>query len=232
MGDLDELKKLPPEARIKKLKELEDKKKKEIEEAKALGEKKKKELTETKKMMDDSVEEAIDEEKTHEQLPIPQLKADNFEIIAEGDEEDIFATKRFMMRKHKPEPVDIPQKGSEQEINLEAAVQREHPQTAPKTGGYQTIMQNLRQDYERLKSYQDLSSKYELTATQKSSVQEITGRLEYAKEYADKASDASDNYKPMSKALEKMASAGMRLAEELSGEYIRKFRDDYNSTTG
>jgi hypothetical protein len=230
MGDLDELKKLPAEERIRKLKELEGKKKKEIEEAKAIEEKKKKELAEAKKLMDDSVEEAIDEENAHEQLPIPQLKADSFEIIAEGDEEDIYATKRFMMRKRKPEGSEKQQKAEEQEINLEATVQREHPGRAPKGGGYQTIMEGLRQDYERLKSYQDLSSRYELTASQKSAVQEITGRLEYAKEYADKASDVSDDYKPMSKALDKIASAGMKLAEELSGEYIRKFRDDYKNT--
>jgi len=233
MGEFDDLKKLNPEARIRKLKELEEKKKKEIEETKALEEKEKKELAETKKLMDDSVGEAIEEGKQHEQIPIQQLKADNFSLIAEGDEEDIFATKRFMMRgKEKPQKEEKKAAAGEEkaEESLEEAVQREHPGRAPRAGGYESVMENLRQDYERLKSYQELAGRYELTQEQKSAVNEITGRLEYAHEFAEKAREVSDTYRPMSKAIEKMASAGIRLAEELGGEYIKQFREDYDRT--
>ncbi len=214
---------------------FEEKKKKEVEEAKALEEKKKKELAETKKLMDDSVGEVIEEGKQHEQIPIQQLKADNFSLIAEGDEEDIFATKRFMTRKkgvEEPATEEKKEKASSgQEGNLEEAVQREHPGRAARSGSsaYQSLMENLRQDYERLKSYRELAGKYELTNEQKSAVHEITGRLEYAQEYAEKASETSDKYRPMSKAIENVASAGMRLLNDISGEYVRELRDDYES---
>ncbi len=218
MTDIDDLKRLSPEDRIRRLKEIEKKKKKELEEA--------------KKLMDDSVEEVIEEDKQRAKIPIQQLKADDVSIIHNGQEAQMFETKRYTTNKT-TEDEDTVEETVEDlpEIeSLEEAVEKEHPDAAPKSGGaYNTLMNDLKEDYNRLKSYQDLSQQYELTGEQKVAVGEITGRLSYAQSYADKATDASDNYKPMGKALAEVASAGMRIAKEVAGDYIKEMRDDYDA---
>src|SRR3990167_2739866 len=65
----DELKDLPPEERIKRLKKLEEEKKKEIEEA--------------EKIIKESNEEITERRKWIEKVPIPQVAQDDLEGLGE-----------------------------------------------------------------------------------------------------------------------------------------------------
>jgi hypothetical protein len=81
MPDIEELKKLSPEERIKKLKEIEENRKKEIEEAETL--------------ISESMRE-LDDEQEKKEIPIPQLKADDISSLLTVEEKRMFATKRFV----------------------------------------------------------------------------------------------------------------------------------------
>ncbi|MAG15838.1 hypothetical protein CMO88_02150 [Candidatus Woesearchaeota archaeon] len=80
MSELEEIKKLDPEERIKRLKEIEEGRKREIEEAESL--------------IRDSMREIGDaEEKKH--APIEQVKARDISQLATAEEKSIFKTARF-----------------------------------------------------------------------------------------------------------------------------------------
>jgi len=81
MPNLDEIKKLSPEERIKLLKKLEEEKRKEIAEAESL--------------MKQSVGELENEEKIRQEMPIPQIKAVDIDGLFTQEEKQLFATKRY-----------------------------------------------------------------------------------------------------------------------------------------
>lgn len=85
MADIDEIKKLSPEERIKQLKKLEEDKRKEIEEA--------------EKLIKESVVELEREEKIKQEIPIPQIKAVDIGGLFTKEEKEIFATKRYQSAK-------------------------------------------------------------------------------------------------------------------------------------
>ncbi len=76
---LDEIKKLSPEDRIKKLKELQEKDKKEIEKAQAL--------------IKESEEEAVREQEV-QNIPIPQIKSVDINSLFTPEEKELFKAKR------------------------------------------------------------------------------------------------------------------------------------------
>ncbi len=79
--DIKELRKLSPEERIKKLKELQEKGKKEIAEA--------------QKMISES-EEQIAKEQELKDIPIPQLKSVSIDELFTAEEKALFKAKRFV----------------------------------------------------------------------------------------------------------------------------------------
>jgi len=81
MGDLDDLKKLSPEDRVEKLKEIEEKNKKEIEEA--------------QKLMTESMRELESVEEMKRDIPIPQLTSVDVDTLFGTEEKEMFKTKRF-----------------------------------------------------------------------------------------------------------------------------------------
>jgi hypothetical protein len=85
--DIKSLKKLSPQERIKKLKELQEKSKKEIEEA--------------QKMISESEEEAVHEE-TLRRIPIPQLKAVSIDELFSREEKELFKSYKFFDKTLKP----------------------------------------------------------------------------------------------------------------------------------
>lgn len=82
MAKLDELKRLSPQERIRKLKELEEERKKEIEEA--------------EKLIKESNVEIEEERKELERIPIPQLKAVDIQGLFTVEEKEMFKVKRFI----------------------------------------------------------------------------------------------------------------------------------------
>jgi hypothetical protein len=111
MADIDEIKKLSPEERIKRLKKLEEEKRKELEEAENL--------------MKQSVGELEENEEIRQKMPVPQMQAVDIDHLFTQEEKQVFAAKRYTKAKEKePEEAPPPKPG---EKTLEAEVQ-EAPQ--------------------------------------------------------------------------------------------------------
>lgn len=105
--DADELKKLSPEERIKRLKELEESRKEEIEEA--------------RKLIRESEEEIGREQEQKKQVPIPQVRADSIEHLVSPEEKSIYATKRFVSTQPRQEAVSVAESEAA-EVELEETV--------------------------------------------------------------------------------------------------------------
>lgn len=84
--ELDDIKKLSPEERVKKLKELQEKRKTEIEEARKL-------------LVESEHEIALEEIK--KDIPIPQLTAIDTTTLFSEEERDMFRAKRFETKREK-----------------------------------------------------------------------------------------------------------------------------------
>ena len=80
---IDEIKKLPPNERIKKLKEIEEQHKKEIEQAEELIRESRREITETARRID---------------IPDDAVTADSVDALLTVEEKQLFETKRFTGR--------------------------------------------------------------------------------------------------------------------------------------
>jgi len=114
MAEIDEIKKLSPEARIKRLRKLEEEKRKEIEEA--------------EKLMKESVGELEREERIKKELPIPQMKAVDVGELFTQEEKQIFATKRYEESKLRREEPEEEKPNAKEERTLEEQVWEEQPQ--------------------------------------------------------------------------------------------------------
>jgi len=86
----DELKNLPPEERIKKLKQLEEQKKKEIEDA--------------QKQIKESEKELTEKHKQKEKIPIPEVASNDIESLSE--EEKVIVRTHRGLKKEKKEEVE------------------------------------------------------------------------------------------------------------------------------
>ncbi len=106
--DIKELRKLPPEERIKKLKDLEEERKKEIEEAQQL--------------IRESNVEIEDEEEKRRQIPIPQLRTIDIDHLFTREEKELFKVKRFISEIRKEDEAD-----EGEERPLEETVAHEAP---------------------------------------------------------------------------------------------------------
>lgn len=114
MPDIKELKKLSPEERIRKLKEIAEKDKKEIEDAQELI-----------KQSEDEIEE---ERKIKEQIPIPQVKAFDISELFTQEEKDMYRVKRMVgpdRKKEGAEEKPLEKAVEEEEIKLTEEQQRE-----------------------------------------------------------------------------------------------------------
>ena len=117
--ELEELKNLSPEDRIKKLKEIQERRKKEIEEAQELMS-----LTE---------EELKQLQRDKDQLPIPELKSDTFENLLGETDKEMFRMKRFVKERT---AVSEGKKSDGtatafEEVPLEETLRRDAPQVSP-----------------------------------------------------------------------------------------------------
>lgn len=93
--DIKGLKKLFPEERIRKLKEIQEKNKKEIDEAQEL--------------IRESEQEAARDEEVR-RIPIPQLKSVDIDALFSNEEKEMFKAKRFVENKEKPVEEKSPKK--------------------------------------------------------------------------------------------------------------------------
>ena len=182
--DLADIKKLPPEERIKKLKELEAERKKEIEEARKLAA---------------QSEHEIALEEIRRDIPIPQLKAIDVDTLFTQEEKDLFKSKRFTGEKIKTEKEIVPEQHLDQlERMIEdekegiSSFQREHqgkPQQygmlLEKTIEAQNALGKIYDaakagnvSYEQMKTVEYLQDKTEQAMASKGITDEEKGRLE------------------------------------------------------
>ena len=111
ISKLKEIRNLPPEERIKRLKEIEEQNKKEIEAA--------------HKLLQESQDEIEEEEKEKERIPIPQVRAVDIDMLVSEEERRIFATKRYVDVKKKPDEENKEKKQLSFDKNLEEALSEE-----------------------------------------------------------------------------------------------------------
>jgi len=127
--NLKEIKKLSPEERIKKLRSIEEKNKKEIDEA--------------ERIIDESIREINIKEELRG-LPIPQIKAVDIESLFAPEEKEVFAAKRYkdLRAGHIEEETA--------EIPLEETVEQEKPKVTEEEleahRQYQLLANELRRE--------------------------------------------------------------------------------------
>jgi hypothetical protein len=116
MTEIDDIKKLTPEERIRRLKKLEEEKRKEIDEA--------------EKLLKQSEEEFEETEKLRKDIPIPQMKAVDIDALFTPEEKQLFATKRYKDSRPAEEEKEE-KKEKPAESDLEETVWKEAPKLAP-----------------------------------------------------------------------------------------------------
>jgi len=113
-----QLKNLPPEERIKKLKELEQKRKKEIEEAHQL--------------IQQSEDEITERQKWEEKVPIPQIASEDTKELSTEEKEILKVHKGLKEKKSEEESTDKKKSSiKKEEVSLEDTVEREQVRIAP-----------------------------------------------------------------------------------------------------
>jgi hypothetical protein len=110
MSELEEIKKLPPEERIKRLKEVEEQRRKEIEEAEGL-------ITDSMREIGEATAK----------IPLKQVKAGDISQLMTAEEKGIFKTARFQNGK---QPAEEPATEKPREQTLEEMA---HEEAAKKT---------------------------------------------------------------------------------------------------
>lgn len=112
MPEIEELKKLSPEERIRKLKEIAEKDKKEIEDA--------------QKLIKQSEAEIEKDMRMKEQIPIPQVKAVDISELFTEEERAMYWAKKGVGPKRKEEEAEKPleQAVEEEEVKLTEEMQR------------------------------------------------------------------------------------------------------------
>jgi hypothetical protein len=110
MKKIDDLKSLPPEERIKRLKQIAEEDKKEIEEA--------------QKLLTSSEDEAQEEYDKYQNIPVPQMRAIDIGSLFSPEEKQMFAMKRpgESQGQKQPEEEEMPrEKPLEQTLEEEAS---------------------------------------------------------------------------------------------------------------
>lgn len=81
----------------------------------------------------------------------------------------------------------------------------------------------LKDDFERLQSYDELSKHYQLNSQQKEAISQIYSRV---KEDEKKIADLNTDYSPINEKVKEIADFSKRIINEISGDYINK-KPDY-----
>lgn len=201
--DLSDIKKLPPEERLKKLKELEAERKKEIEEARKLAAESEHEI-------------ALEEIKRD--IPIPQMTAVDVDTLFTQEEKDIFKSKRFTGEKIKEQKEVIPnqhidqlEKMIEDEKEGIARFQREHP---GKPQQYGMLLEKAIEAQNALGKIYDAAKAGNVTYEQMKTVEYLQDKTEQAM-----------MYKGISDEEKRRLETNERLIEGIRGSYHR--RDEF-----
>lgn len=217
MAKKDDLKNLPPEDRIRKLKELEKEKKKEIEEA--------------HKLLRESEEELTEKHKWKEKIPIPEVAKEELEELSEEGKQ--------LLKLHKGLRVKPPAEEEKETVaprrrkgGLEETVEQEKVTLPREAQGMEYGPQRESQfgmEYRPL-SEKPLGELYQDALALKQSVDEkgyISRADEQRAEYLtgvveDRLRSAEEGEYSLTKDTARAASLMMRIGEEIQTVYKRK----------
>ncbi len=160
--DLDELKKLSPQERIKKLKELQKKDKEEIEKA--------------QKLILESEEDIVREEQVRK-IPIPQVKAVDIDSLFSAEEKELFKAKRFVEERReeeKPAPAPLKERALE-EVAAEAEILKAEEERAHTQYLTQLSQQPTDKIYSKMKEiYNEVKAAGQITQGQMEEINNIS----------------------------------------------------------
>ncbi|MDO8642040.1 MAG: hypothetical protein Q7R76_00410 [Candidatus Woesearchaeota archaeon] len=201
--DLSDIKKLPPEERLKKLKELETERKKEIEEARKL-------------VAQSEHEIALEEIKRD--IPIPQMTSVDVGMLFSPEEKELFKSKRFTGEKIKEQKEIIP---SEHIDQLEKMIEdeKEGIERFQRTHGgkpqqYGLLLEKTLEAENKLASIYDAAKAGNVSYDQMKTV-------EYLQDKTEKAM----MYKGITDEEKRHLEANERLIDGIRGSYRR--RDEF-----
>ncbi|MFH1053684.1 MAG: hypothetical protein V1740_04695 [Candidatus Woesearchaeota archaeon] len=208
MGEIEELKKLPPEERIKRLKELEDKDKKEIEEA--------------RKMIADSEAEAEEDQRKYQDIPVPQMRAIDIGSLFSPEEKEMFKAKRpsevkTMTDESVTAPIEV------HDISLEETVEKESPQlTREQLDRQNEYVHFLATERPAVDIYQGIKEIAQDASNQGYLTREQEGRLDQLYNAAREKNDAfQEGQYQATKTSAQNIAASLDLFHELKKSYIQ-----------
>lgn len=202
--DIEDLKRLSPEERIAKLREIEKKRKKELEEA--------------EKLMRESYTEIEDKEKEKRKVPIPQVKADEGGMadVFVGDEKELWKTKRFVserpIEEEKPEEGEALERRVIEEEARERSVAEQADIEARKQYQINLSKQPIEQLDNRLKAYEQLAKSGNMTEEQKEAAYNVTQAAWYKQEAVQEGA-----YKASAEEIRDIADRSKNLRDYLRG---------------
>lgn len=201
--DLSDIKKLPPEERIKKLKELEESRKKEIEEARKLAAESEHEI-------------ALEEIKRD--IPIPQLTAVDVDTLFSQEEKDIFKSKRFTGEKIKSPKEIVPEQHIDQLEKMieeeKEGIERFQRENQGKPQQYGMLLEKTLEAQNALGKIYDAAKAGNVTYEQMKTVEYLQDKTEQAM-----------MYKGISDEEKRRLETNERLIEGIRGSYHR--RDEF-----
>ena len=195
--DINNVKKLSVEDRIKKLKEIEKKNKEEIKKAQDL--------------LRESEEELEEKDKERADIPIPQMRAVDIDALFSEEERQMFKAKHFREDKHKKEDIVLEDTVSVEERKLKPE-QIEIVQQQYRTQLSKEPIKNLYNKVNEIR--QNVSSNGYMSEEQQRQVANIEYALDRKREDIE-----SGAYNPSEYAAHKLVSTQI-IGEELKKKYF------------
>lgn len=202
---IEDMKRLSPEERLKKLRELQEKRRKEIEEA--------------QKLLKESEEELRMQKGLEEKIPIPQVTAEQEETLTSTEEKEVFTQHRLKVASRKATET---KKKEVKEETLEQAVAEEAPRFDQAAKEDSTAILELSQrpvDYFR-NVFEEVTRRTYNAGGMQNLPEEERRRFVYMSASWDRKVEAieSNRYEPTQEAF-KAAVLVERLRDKLKGMY-------------
>lgn len=190
--DFKDFEKLAPEERIKKLKEFESKRKKEIKEA--------------ERLMKESESQLKEESWRKEHVPIDQMKAFEESMLASEEEKEMFRTKHYSAKEGIQEEAE--EKKIAEDVMLEEVLQEEKPRELEEGA--------LKQYGQKIEELKGELYKIEDRAETGNSIYEDRRR---AYEIQHELEDFNQQYKSTADVIQHAVNVGDRVIDKIRGVY-------------
>lgn len=202
MVNVDRLKKLAPEERLKVLKDIENQDRQEIDLA--------------NEIMQNTEKEMIEDDEMKAKVPIPNIRSVDSSTLFGGDDKLIW---KVLQQQHEEEPPAEEIKDLEKNLSgVELITEEEKIKKAEFPNAQYHDMIGL---YEEIKT---LSSYTSLRPEQRERLTSIYYEIHSARELADGLDHLNpDKYQDLNESIKEMADASLRMAKELFGNYTKLY---------